>query len=130
VTVDGDSLATDQRGLSRPQGMACDIGSFENQPPQVHCPQDRHLRANGDDLTAMVNDPDGDPLAVVWIADGAAFRTNFLFGSHPPHPEIVKARVSLPPGTHTIGLRVSDGKAEAAECSSTVKVRGNQPRPR
>jgi hypothetical protein len=36
VAVDGDPLATDQRSLPRPQGAACDIGSFEYQPPHAH----------------------------------------------------------------------------------------------
>ena len=127
LTVDGNPLATDQRGLPRPQGAACDIGAFENQPPQVHCPKVHYLQA-WDTLIAVVNDPDGDPMAVVWIADGAAFKTNHLFGTYPPQPRIVTAKASLPPGDHTIGLRVSDGKAEAAECSTTVTVCGWRPR--
>jgi hypothetical protein len=31
----GNLLLTDQRGIPRPQGLACDIGAFEAQPPQV-----------------------------------------------------------------------------------------------
>jgi hypothetical protein len=29
---DGLPLATDQRGVARPQGIACDVGAFEVQP--------------------------------------------------------------------------------------------------
>ena len=39
ATVNGqfgsDPLTTDQRGVSRPQGAACDIGAFEFQPDQA-----------------------------------------------------------------------------------------------
>jgi len=126
MTVGGDPLATDQRGLSRPQGAACDIGAFENQPPWVHCSMVRYFQAWGV-LVAVVGDPDGDPLAVVWHADGAAFQTNFLAGTLLPYPRIVKAEPLLPPGDYTIGLLVSDGKADAAECSASVRVRGRKP---
>ena len=32
TTLDGTALSTDQRGVSRPQGLACDIGAVERQP--------------------------------------------------------------------------------------------------
>jgi hypothetical protein len=118
---------TDQRGFPRPQGAACDIGAFENQPPQVQCPTARPVEACVTKLTAVVDDPDGDPLAIVWIVDGAGFQTNFLMGSQPPQPQNVELRVSLAPGAHTIGMRVSDGKAAVAECSTTVTVSNPKP---
>ena len=33
VVPTSDCAATDQRGVSRPQGLACDIGAFERVPP-------------------------------------------------------------------------------------------------
>jgi len=29
VDADGERLTTDQRGVARPQGRACDVGAFE-----------------------------------------------------------------------------------------------------
>jgi len=127
VDVDSSPLLTDQRGFSRPQGTACDIGAFENQPPQVRCPDAQGISGCGSRLTAVVDDPDGDPLAVVWIVDGAAYQTNFLFGSCPPRPRTVVLNASLSSGEHTIGLLVSDGKAPVAECSTTVTISDANP---
>jgi parallel beta-helix repeat protein len=120
-------LGTDQRGLPRPQGADCDIGAFENQPPLVQCPTARPVEACGAKLTAVVDDPDGDALSILWTVDGAAYQTNFLLGVHPPRSRVVELNVSLPSGEHTIGLLVSDGKAAIAECSTTVTVSNPKP---
>jgi hypothetical protein len=121
-------LGTDQRGLPRPQGTNCDIGAFENQPPQVQCPTTvRPVEACVTKLTAVVDDPDGDALSIVWTVDGAAYQTNFILGCHPPHPSNVELTASLPSGEHTIGLLVSDGKAAVVECSTTVTVSNPKP---
>ncbi len=127
VDVNGNTVATDQRGLPRPQGAACDIGAFENQPPDLRCPTAKYVESCHGDLTASVFDPDGDPLVVVWFVDAVAYRTNIVAGSHPPCARTVKLTVSLPPGSHTIGLSVSDGKADPVECSTTVTARDHKP---
>lgn len=58
--------ATDQRGVARPQGPACDIGAFELQPPEPPPP------LNGDEL------PDGDelPTEVALRIKGRRIRLN------------------------------------------------------
>ncbi len=127
LDVDGNPLLTDQRGLPRPQGAACDIGAFENQPPQVRCPTAHYVETCDGELTAVVQDPDGDALTVIWVVDGAVFRTNYLMASHPPYPRTVKLRVALTPGNHAIALRVSDGKAPEVECATTVTARDRKP---
>lgn len=126
VDADGAALTTDQRGFPRPQGAANDIGAFENQPPTVICPHGGTVECSGD-LTATVNDPDGDALAIVWVVNGTAVETNFLFAVHPPHPRVVKLKASLAQGANTVTVRVSDGKAAVAQCSTIVVVRDTRP---
>ncbi|WP_157578353.1 right-handed parallel beta-helix repeat-containing protein [Rudaea cellulosilytica] len=49
----GVALVIDQRGVSRPQGPACDMGAFEHLPPGLPCPSGAkvnvrwHYSANG-----------------------------------------------------------------------------------
>ena len=117
--VAGGVLVIDQRGFPRPQGLACDIGAFENQPPTITCPTNITVEC-GTELKATVNDPDGDALAVVWRVDGLDVQTNFLSALHPPAPRSVKLKASLSSGAHTISLRVSDGKAAVVACASSV----------
>lgn len=121
----GAALAIDQRGFPRPQGLACDIGAFENQPPTILCPVALTSECSAEPR-ATFDDPDGDALAVVWTLDGTDVQTNFLSAVHPPAPRIVKLKVSLPSGVHTIGLRVSDGKAAVVQCSTSVTVQDTQ----
>lgn len=35
IDTDGNPITADQRGVSRPQGPACDIGAYEAEPPDV-----------------------------------------------------------------------------------------------
>lgn len=119
----GDPLGEDQRRFPRPSGPACDIGAFENQPPQVRCPWANVVKAGNDLLAGVVQDPDGDALTVVWSVDGAPVQTNSLPEVHPPTLRVVTARVSLSPGPHTVGMVVSDGKAAPSECAVNVVAR-------
>ena len=62
--------ATDQRGVARPQGAACDIGAFElalpNTAPVVAADQAVVTVDEGQTATnsGTVNDPDNDPVAL------------------------------------------------------------------
>jgi hypothetical protein len=47
--------ATDQRGVSRPQGGGCDIGAYEHAPPGVLTGAATGISANAATLAAMVN---------------------------------------------------------------------------
>ncbi|MBK8051349.1 MAG: hypothetical protein IPK16_32170 [Anaerolineales bacterium] len=48
-------LATDQRGVTRPQGSACDLGAFESQGFTL-------AKAGGDNQTTFVSQPFAEPL--------------------------------------------------------------------
>lgn len=113
-------VTTDQRRFVRAQGAGCDIGAFENQPPSVTCPAATVDCSKS--LTATVNDPDGDALALVWTVDGTDVQTNFLADIHPPAPRSVRLKSALAAGAHTVAVRVSDGKAATVECTGSVTV--------
>ena len=117
----GAPLATDQRGVARPQGPACDIGAFENQAPTVTCPALSTINC-GDELRVTVNDPDGDALSLVWSVDGTDVQTNFLSAASPSSTRTVKLNVALSAGSHTVAVRVSDGKAATVTCSTSITV--------
>ncbi len=117
----GLPLATDQRGVARPQGAACDIGAYENQAPTITCPALSTLHC-GDELRVTVQDPDGDALSLVWSVDGTDVQTNFISASHSSSSRTVKLNVSLAAGPRVVGVRVSDGKAAPVTCVITVTV--------
>lgn len=117
----GLPLATDQRGVARPQGAACDIGAYENQAPTVTCPALSVINC-GDELRVTVNDPDGDALSLVWSVDGSDVQTNFLAATSPSSSRTVKLNVSLAAGPRVIAVRVSDGKAAPVTCSTGITV--------
>ena len=70
----GTTMLTDQRGVTRPQGFACDIGAFEspplNQPPVVHAggPYDVG-EGSSVVVVASGSDPEGGSLSYVWDLD-------------------------------------------------------------
>ncbi len=117
----GAPLTTDQRGVTRPQGLASDIGAYENQAPTVTCPALSTINCD-DELRVTVNDPDGDALSLVWSVDGTDVQTNFISAIRSSDGRTVKLDLPLAAGSHTVAVRVSDGKAAAATCTSSIKV--------
>jgi CSLREA domain-containing protein len=57
--------ATDQRGVRRPRGRACDIGSFEADVPNVTTGAAKKIASGGATLTGRVN-PGGRPTSYVF----------------------------------------------------------------
>jgi hypothetical protein len=84
--ADGASgITTDQRGVSRPLGVGCDIGSVEqegsppsNQAPVVQTAAPDANGTEGDTLSASgsFTDPDGDPLTIAANNAGGTFTDN------------------------------------------------------
>jgi hypothetical protein len=130
---DGACEAADQRGVSRPQGTACDIGAFEAEPPANSPP----LADAGTDSVAECGAPEGalvlldgsasedpdstpgtndDIVSFDWyLGYGGADET--LLGSGET------LEVALPLGAHTVTLRVEDsqGETDTAEVVKTVE---------
>ena len=65
VDADGQPLTTDQRGVARPQGSACDVGAFESQCSGVDCD-------DGNECTVDACDPTDGLCANDPVADGSA----------------------------------------------------------
>ncbi len=120
---------TDQRGFPRIVGGMIDIGSFEynNSAPTITCsgaitsncapPTGKMLT-----LSANVADVDGDPLVVVWTADGKAYQTNVVAAAGPPTTARVDFTAVFAVGTHVVTVSVSDPSECVATCSTTVSV--------
>lgn len=135
----GAPLLIDQRTFPRPHTTGCDIGAFENQAPTVVCQRDQHHEhhmhhhgegnhhADGEHVFAIVNDPDGDALTVIWRVNGSPVQTNHLAATHPPHSEFVRLTATLGLGTNIVSVSVSDGKAPPDTCSSTIVIRDTTP---
>ncbi len=121
TAIDGTtSIATDQRGAARPQGLACDIGAFElvtNTPPVADAGPDRTLECANPAGTPVTldgsasSDPDDDTLTYTWtgpFSEGGGTVTG------------VNPTVTLPLGISTVTLVVNDGTVDSAP--DTVKL--------
>jgi hypothetical protein len=96
-------------------------GSFSaNHPPTAVCSPPANTNLDGSfTMTAAVADADGDALTVIWNVNGLPVVTNQVPGTLPTTSASLTLTRLLPPGTNTVGVAVSDGKAVAV-CSSTI----------
>jgi len=109
----GNLVTTDQRGVPRPQGPACDIGAYEfikgtDTPPVAQC-QDKTVSANA-------------------FCQASASVDN---GSHDPDGDAVTVSQS-PPGPYSLGvtggpLTARDPGGQMSMCTATVTVVDNTP---
>ncbi len=70
--------------------------------------------------TAVVSDPDGDALTVVWSVNGVAIQTNDVPASTNPTSVSFSAHLSL--GTNTLEVKVTDTATNSSTCSTTITV--------
>jgi hypothetical protein len=75
--IGGEPVTTDQRGVARPQGSACDIGAFEFRVPTLSgLPSVTGTVAVGDGLAChapSVSSPDQAPTVdIAWLRDGTS----------------------------------------------------------
>ncbi len=81
-----------------------------NQPPTLVAPESTFAECgNPLDLTALVSDPDGDAMTVVWTLNGTAVQTDQLPASSPGTSFSVAISILCPLGTNTLEIAVSDG---------------------
>ncbi len=132
--TDGDPIAcpppdTDQRGVSRPQGSACDIGSFEleeteNQAPTVAVTPGGSCGAS--DMRGTINlalsDPDDPPQSLTLAATSSNRSVlpngNISFGGGTDASRTMTVSSLTGSGSSNVTIRVSDGEMEG-----TVLVR-------
>lgn len=96
-----------------------------NRPPVLGCPPPCVVECLGQSTTlrVRVNDPDGDPLKVVWSVNGSPAQTNHIEApSHPPTRGVVQFVAEFPLGTNKVDVTVSDGTGNVVSCGTTVKV--------
>ncbi len=117
IPVDDCSSAVDQRGVSRPQQGACDIGSVEsaNSAPVANAGPDQVAEATfgGTALTldgTASLDPDGDGLDYEWTG---GFEGGTAAGAN---PTVTFADL----GTYVVTLTVSDGLATGVDAVQVV----------
>ncbi len=120
--------ATDQRGLSRPQGAACDMGAVEappNQPPVANAGPDQTAPAGA---TVTLNgsastDPDGNlPLSFAWTQTGGGAVT--LANATTATPAFTPTLT----GVYTFQLIVTDSlNLASAPDSVTITVTNQAP---
>jgi hypothetical protein len=97
-------------------------------PPLVTCPPNRTVECGtAAQLTAVVSDPDGEALTVVWTVNGVGLQTNDVPASQPPAPANVTLSSSLPLGANLVGVTVTDSAANTVSCSTTVTVVDTSP---
>ena len=111
----GTAIATDQRGISRPQGSACDIGAFEFQLPSLSgSPAVTGAAKVGQTLTCAVPavvSPDGAAKSTVtWRRDGTAVATGSTYRAPPAD------------AGHTLSCSVSVSDAAGAVSATSAGV--------
>ncbi len=106
-------------GLSNPFGIAF----APNNPPVAQCPSPSTVECGeAVEVSVRVFDLDGDPLTVVWTANGTRVQTNSLPGGNPALAANVTLEINLPIGTNTITAWVTDSQTNFASCSTTIAV--------
>lgn len=98
-----------------------------NDPPTLVCPPSSIVECSNrpTTLTALVGDPDGDPLTVVWTVNGAPVQTNQVpatSGTNAPVPVNVSLSAEFPLGTNVIDISVADDASNTVTCASSLVV--------
>lgn len=92
-----------------------------NGPPSVTCPAASTNECGTlTTATAVVSDPDGDALTVVWSVNGVAIQTNDVPASTNSSSVTFSAHLSL--GTNTVSVAATDTATNTTTCSTTVTV--------
>jgi len=132
-----EPLATDQRGIGRPQGSACDVGSYEAVPcttqPSIFCPKSFSVSTDANQCAAKV-DYTLPPVDCPCNAGGGG-------GARPSSPKTVSPKgvssctpscapppgSNFPRGTTTVVCSVTDINTATAMCSFTITVTDQVP---
>jgi hypothetical protein len=123
--VNSVPVTTDQRGISRPQGSACDMGSFErttfNAPPNAEAGPDQGtfvgnpVPLNGSDS----NDPDFDPITFSWTLIASPVGSAAVLSDANTATPILVPDL---PGSYVVELVVSDPFVDSTPDTVTIAV--------
>lgn len=137
--VDKNAVGTDQRGVGRPQGSACDSGAFEFVPctiqPTIACPEDFSVSTDPGQCAAVVayTLPSADcPCST---GGGTAPSPKRAGVKKPVSPKDASCLVTcMPPpgatfplGTSTVNCMVVDAFGNSAQCSFQITVKDMTP---
>jgi len=116
----------DIHGSATSNGVAVIYIVGVNSVPEITCGGASVLECSSNaaaaNLSATVRDADGNALEVVWQVNGTIVRTNSLAAAPAPNSNTVVLAASLPLGTNSIVVSVSDGIAPPVFCSNTVAI--------
>jgi len=113
-------------------GLIASVLAGGNQPPAIVCPAaavNECTQSSGTpvSLTAQVSDADGDPLTVVWNADGSQVQVDTVPHVGTPTTASVTLNQPFTLGLHHLDVSVSDPHGASASCSTTATVRDTTP---
>lgn len=102
------------------------LARFENdavEPPTVSCPLPAIVDCDQPaEVTALVHNPGGLALAVVWTLNGQLVQTNTLPATNASADEVVSFTAELPLGTNAVAVSVTDTLNHGDACSTSVIV--------
>lgn len=94
-----------------------------NEAPVVVCPAPETLECGTPStLVTLLSDPEGDALTVVWTINGATVATNTVPPRPPGYPAMDSLTETLPLGTNTVMVSVTDSAGNNVPCSSQIVV--------
>lgn len=138
--IGGGTVSTDQRGIFRPQGVACDVGAYEfvpcNQTPAIVCPESFSVSTDPDKCAAVV---DFSPQADCPCSSGGGIqtstkRTRVMRSASAQQTSSCIANCSpasgstFPKGETTVTCMASDSFGNTSQpCSFTITVNDTVP---
>ncbi len=124
-----DVVTTDQRGVSRPQGSACDVGAYEFIPcttqPSITCPENFQVPTDANKCTAKV---DYTPAQATCPCANQSTKPTV-----PKQNDTCTVSCTPPPGStfnkgpNTVTCTVTDAFGNTNQCSFTITVVDQQP---
>lgn len=98
-----------------------------NQPPALVVPESTFAECGSPlDLTALISDPDGDAMTVVWTLNGTVVQTDQVPAGSPGISVSVPISILCPLGTNTIEIAVSDG-SHSVSGTSVITIADTSP---
>ena len=119
-------------GTALTADCSVDVQGTAVHEPAIQCPAAASAECGspsgtGVTLSAVVTDPDGDPLTVTWTVDGTQVQVDSIPGGSPTTHATVTLEHAYALGDHTVGVTVSDATTSNAACSTTVTIADTTP---